>query len=98
MKKALFYLFTCMLIFSCGKSPHPHINRYDLVNRHNVKNTSIDSLASLTVGNGDFAFTVDITGLQSFPSYYKNGIPLGRSQTGDGIPIPTPKGIPMKML
>jgi hypothetical protein len=29
------------------------------------------------VGNGRFAFTVDITGLQSFPEAYEKGVPLG---------------------
>ena len=37
----------------------------------------IDSLHSLTVGNGRFAFTADATGLQTFPEYYKEGLSLG---------------------
>ncbi|MFI5132574.1 MAG: hypothetical protein ACHQFX_21400, partial [Chitinophagales bacterium] len=45
--------------------------------RHTVINTSFDSLSSLTVGNGQFAFTVDATGLQSFPGWYARGVPLG---------------------
>src|SRR5699024_6529021 len=35
------------------------------------------SLNSLSVGNGNFAFTVGVTGLQSFPDYYEKGISLG---------------------
>ena len=53
------------------------INRQALVQRHNVKNTRYDSLSSLTVGNGAFAFTADITGLQSFPEAYAGGVSLG---------------------
>jgi hypothetical protein len=53
------------------------INRHALVQRHNVIINKWDSLSSLTVGNGKFAFTVDITGLQTFPEHYKNGITLG---------------------
>ena len=53
------------------------INRQELVMRHTVINTKFDSLASLSVGNGRFAFTVDITGLQSFPDAYAKGVPLG---------------------
>ena len=53
------------------------IDRKALVTRHNVKNTSIDTLASLSVGNGAFAFTVDATGLQTFPEKYQKGVPLG---------------------
>lgn len=53
------------------------INRMAVVQRHNIKVNRTDSLASLTVGNGAFAFTVDATGLQSFPEYYKTGVALG---------------------
>lgn len=53
------------------------IDRYALVTRNNPVVTSADTLSSLTVGNGRFAFTADFTGLQSFPEYYSGGIPLG---------------------
>lgn len=53
------------------------INRQNLVERHTVRINKADTLASLSVGNGSFAFTVDITGLQSFPDAYANGVPLG---------------------
>jgi hypothetical protein len=53
------------------------INRQALVNRHNVVIKKLDSLSALTIGNGRFAFTVDATGLQTFPELYKGGIPLG---------------------
>jgi protein-glucosylgalactosylhydroxylysine glucosidase len=53
------------------------INRKALVRRHNVVVNSADSLSSLTIGNGKFAFTVDVTGLQSFPDAYARGVPLG---------------------
>jgi hypothetical protein len=53
------------------------IDRYSLVNRHNPVNKKIDPWSPFTVGNGGFAFTADITGLQTFSDYYyKNGIPL----------------------
>jgi hypothetical protein len=53
------------------------IDRKTVVERHKVVNHSLDTLSSLSVGNGHFAFTVDATGLQTFPSYYAKGIPLG---------------------
>lgn len=53
------------------------INREAVVKRHNVKVNKVDSLSSLTVGNGNFAFTVDATGMQSFPEAYIKGVPLG---------------------
>jgi hypothetical protein len=48
-----------------------------LVNRHNINSLFIDSLNPLSVGNGDFIFTADITGLQTFPEFYSGGVPLG---------------------
>ncbi len=52
------------------------IDRYSVINRHLPVNTKIDSLSPFSVGNGKFAFTVDFTGLQSFPEIYEKGIPL----------------------
>ena len=53
------------------------IDRQAVVGRNNPHVLSMDSLASLSVGNGGFAFTVDGTGLQSFPKAYSKGVPLG---------------------
>lgn len=53
------------------------INRQAVVRRHIVHINQIDSLSSLSVGNGRFAFTVDATGLQTFPNRYEKGVPLG---------------------
>lgn len=59
------------------------IDRHALVTRNNPHVETIDTLASLTVGNGEFAYTVDVTGLQTFPEKYRNGVPLGtQSQWG----------------
>lgn len=52
------------------------IDRFALVNRHKVLLTEPDPLAPLSVGNGEFAFTVDVTGLQTFPEFYETGMPL----------------------
>jgi polygalacturonase/rhamnogalacturonyl hydrolase YesR len=52
------------------------IDREAVLFRNNPIITEADSLTSLTVGNGHFATTVDVTGLQSYVDDYKNGIPL----------------------
>ncbi len=52
------------------------INRQAVVTRNNPVSTEANTLASLTVGNGHFATTVDVTGLQSFPFDYEAGVPL----------------------
>ena len=53
------------------------IDRLALVPRNNVLLEHPDTLASLSVGNGNFAFTTDITGLQTFYKEYENGVTLG---------------------
>ena len=52
------------------------IDRHAVVNRHNPVITEVSDLASLSVGNGHFATTVDVTGLQSYPFDYEAGVPL----------------------
>jgi len=66
-----------LFLFCGGHSFGQPINREAVVKRHSVQVDKIDSLSSLTVGNGNFAFTVDATGMQSFPDSYANGVPLG---------------------
>jgi hypothetical protein len=52
------------------------IDRYALVTRHNPVVSEADPLTPLSIGNGEFAFTADVTGLQTFPEFYHKGIPL----------------------
>ena len=52
------------------------IDRQAVVSRNNPVIHKADPLASLTVGNGHFAATVDVTGLQSYPFDYEAGVPL----------------------
>ena len=52
------------------------IDRHAVVNRNNPIITEANDLASLSVGNGHFAATVDVTGLQSYPFEYEAGVPL----------------------
>ena len=52
------------------------IDRYQLVSRNSPVLENIDLSSPFTVGNGDFAFTADITGLQTFYQDYAEFIPL----------------------
>jgi hypothetical protein len=85
------YLLTVLLhvfvVFGCAMSPNSNvslaeknqttINRFDLVSRHNPHLMAMDPKSPFTLGNGKFAFTADITGLQTFPDlYFAKGIPL----------------------
>ncbi|MFF1827843.1 hypothetical protein [Paenarthrobacter sp. NPDC058040] len=49
------------------------IDREALVGRHNVKQQELDPRSPVSVGNGEFAFTMDLTGLQTFPGSYPVG-------------------------
>lgn len=70
----------------------PPINRYSLVSRHNPVVEQFDALSPLTVGNGRFAFTADVTGLQSFPEQYESGIPLSTQSEWGWHSFPNPHG------
>ena len=69
-------LLSVLLLFSLSLTAQ-NINRKLVVKRNNPHVESMDSLNSLSVGNGGFAMTVDGTGLQSFPKSYSKGVPLG---------------------
>ncbi len=50
------------------------IDRKNLVSRHSIRLTRPDAQSPLSVGNGEFAFTADITGLQTFPEFHLQGV------------------------
>lgn len=53
------------------------IDRYSLVTRHNPILKSVDFESPLTVGNGEFAFTADVTGMQTlYKEYKERQVPL----------------------
>ncbi len=58
-----------------GKS-FSRIDRQAVVRRHNSNVTKFDPLSALTVGNGEFAFTADATGLQTFTAECEKDFPL----------------------
>lgn len=57
------------------------IDRQAVVERHTIRLNRVDVESPLSVGNGDFAFTVDPTGLQTFENFHDEGIPLETSST-----------------
>ena len=72
------------------------IDRQALVARHNVVLTKLDPENPLQVGNGEFAFTVDATGLQTFPDLFTNTIPLGTLSQWGWHTIPNTNGWSME--
>jgi hypothetical protein len=68
------------------------IDRHALVTRHNVVLTKFDPENPLQVGNGEFAFTADVTGLQTFAEAYEKTIPLGTLSQWAWHAFPNPNG------
>ncbi len=79
-----------LLLAACAEKK---IDRQALVGRNNPVVEQIDTLASLSVGNGEFAFTVDVTGLQTFPEIYKKGVPLGTQSQWGWHAFPNPDAL-----
>lgn len=97
MAKRTSLLFTVFCLIFPIKGRAQTINRFDLVNRHNVILKEIDPLAPLSVGNGDFAYTADVTGMQSLEQYYyKNGIPLETLSTWAWHSFPNTKNLKLE--
>ncbi len=67
------------------------IDRQALVTRHNPVIRKVDVDAPLTVGNGGFAFTADITGLQTFADHYHRwGVPTETQSRWCWVTDPNP--------
>ena len=68
------------------------IDRRALVSRHDPVLRSMDVDSPLTVGNGQFAFTADVTGLQTFAEAYEQTVPLGTLSQWGWHTAPNPNG------
>jgi hypothetical protein len=99
-----------MLAVLVNQTTQAPIDRFALVSRHNVELTKFDGERPLQVGNGEFAFGMDITGLQTFAPFntmsqwgwHSSPLPLGtkisdfEGQTWDthGRPVRYPMSDP----
>jgi hypothetical protein len=69
------------------------IDRQAVVARHNPHLRAIDPMAPLSVGNGRFAFTADVTGLQTLPDHYHDkGTPVETQARWSWHENPNPNG------
>ncbi|HWA00274.1 MAG TPA: hypothetical protein VG841_08155 [Caulobacterales bacterium] len=73
--RALACAVVALVMAQAPASAQP-IDRHALVSRHDVVLTRVDPRAPLMLGNGELAFTADITGLQTFPEQYSPRAPL----------------------
>lgn len=69
-------LVVLALAMAVTASAADRIDRHALVTRHNPSITRIDPSSPFMVGNGNFAFTADITGLQTFTDQYPALVPF----------------------
>ncbi len=84
-----------LLASSAGAATPPDapIDREALVTRHNPVNHRLDVDSPFQVGNGGFAFGVDITGLQTFADLYqRTGVPVSTLARWAWHTEPNPNG------
>ncbi|HEY9509745.1 MAG TPA: hypothetical protein VIV82_07780 [Verrucomicrobiae bacterium] len=76
-------------VFAEAQTP---IDRHALVVRHNPVLHQFDAENPFSVGNGEFAFTADCTGLQTFADAFTNTTPLGTLSQWGWHSFPNPNG------
>jgi hypothetical protein len=69
------------------------LDRHAIVTRHHPMLHDVAPLSPLSVGNGEFAFTADVTGLQSLSDLYESGIPLCTQSQWGWHSFPLPPGV-----
>jgi len=80
------------MFWRAGPALSEPIDRRALVARHDPVLERFDVESPLSVGNGQFAFTADVTGLQTFPKQFRGSIPLGTLSDWGWHTVPNPDG------
>ena len=80
------------------RAPQARLDRKPIVSRHNPELHALDPRSPLSVGNGEFAFTADITGLQTFPGEYERDVPLCTQSQWGWHSFPLPAGLDPSQL
>jgi hypothetical protein len=83
-------------LITTARRPAAHMNRAALVRRHNPVMRQLDPLSPLSLGNGEFAFTADVTGLQTYPGPYESAMPLCTMSQWGWHTSPLPPGLDPK--
>ncbi|MEA3186464.1 MAG: hypothetical protein QOD99_294 [Chthoniobacter sp.] len=92
-------LILAALAFPCIPSraaDEQRIDREALVTRRNPVLHQLDATSPLSVGNGEFAFTADVTGLQTFTEPYEKETPLCTQSQWGWHSAPNPEGYSME--
>ena len=88
MKHLIYILFPVLLV-SLSVKAQSRIDRKAVVDRHKVVTTKTNPQSPAQVGNGEFAFGVDITGLQTF-------VPFNTMAQWSWHSFPLPEGMSEK--
>src|SRR6186713_1598068 len=90
----MFSRLVCLIatLAAAGTAVGAPIDRHALVTRHNPTITGVDPSAPFMVGNGNLAFTADITGLQTFQDQYSPLVPLMTQAQWAWHSFPNPNG------
>lgn len=95
--RPIFGLVACLVLLAAtGEARAGKIDRHALVTRHNITLTNADPLTPISVGNGEFAFTADITGLQTFPEFHDKGMLLSTMSQWGWHSFPNPENYTLK--
>jgi hypothetical protein len=89
---------TFLSLAPAALAAEPTIDRRALVGRHAVRLRAVDPDSPLSVGNGEFAFTADVTGLQSLPGVYESTVPLCTQSQWGWHSFPIPDGLSPSQL
>lgn len=82
----LYVFFLFLFLLSCNTDNQAPIDRKKVVERHRIVSEKPDMKSPAQVGNGEFSFSVDITGLQTF-------VPFNTLSHWGWHSDPLPKGI-----
>src|SRR5262249_29773561 len=88
----IFVSWQCFALLLPAAAEESRIDRHALVARHSPVLHEFDAHNPLSVGNGQFAFTADVTGLRPFPDGFTNTTPLGTLSQWGWHSFPNPDG------
>ncbi|MGA2174247.1 MAG: glycoside hydrolase family 65 [Verrucomicrobiota bacterium] len=85
------WVWLCLLLAGAPGRAAP-IDRHALVTRHAPVLRQFDAWNPFSLGNGQFAFTADATGLQTFAEAFTNTVPLATLSQWGWHSFPNPNG------
>jgi protein-glucosylgalactosylhydroxylysine glucosidase len=92
MRPALKIWMALCLLLPGARGRAASIDRHALVTRHTPVLHQFDAWNPFSVGNGDFAFTADATGLQTLDGAFTNTVPLATLSQWGWHSFPNPNG------